>query len=66
MAMCRRSTIADNFHDCPHIMLEIDVLCTEHWPRLPFHFLWLVISSLPFLVTQLVIIGSYFLVYNYS
>jgi hypothetical protein len=31
---------------------------------LPFHSLWLVISSIPFLVAQLVIIGSCFLVYN--
>jgi hypothetical protein len=55
-----------NVHDCPHIMLEVDALCTGHRSCLPFHFLWLVISSLPFLVTQLVIIGSCFLVYNYS
>jgi hypothetical protein len=32
--------------------------------RLPFHFLWLVISYLPFLVARLLIIGSCCLVYN--
>jgi len=47
-------------------LLEIDMLCTEHQSSLPFHLLWPVISSLPFLVAHLMIIGSCSLVYNYS